>query len=204
MYSKRTGLVLGFHGCDEKVLNSVINQSSDLKKSHNSYGWLGHGIYFWENNPDRALEYAKKLKNNPRSENQKIERPAVLGAVLDLGYCLDLLDSKNLELMKVGYELISETVEESDLPINKRPFEEENDLLIRELDCAVIEALHKFNLENNKHAFDSVRSVFFEGQDLYPNAGFKEKNHIQICIRNTNCIKGFFIPRKKDSRFEIP
>ena len=40
-----------------------------------------------------------------------------------------------------------------------------------------------------------VRGVFFEGKDLYENAGFKEKNHIQIAIRNQDFIKGFFIPR---------
>ena len=45
---------------------------------------------------------------------------------------------------------------------------------------------------NNYKAFDSARGVFVEGEALYPNAGFNEKNHIQICIRNPNCIKGFF------------
>jgi hypothetical protein len=29
---------------------------------------------------------------------------------------------------------------------------------------------------------------------LYPNAGFKEKNHIQICVRTPGSIKGFFRP----------
>ena len=48
------------------------------------------------------------------------------------------------------------------------------------------------------------RGVFFEGDDLYPNAGFKEKNHIQIAIRNTNCIKGFFIPRELDNKYPKP
>jgi len=43
--------------------------------------------------------------------------------------------------------------------------------------------------------FDSVRSLFVEGEELYPGAGFHEKNHIQICIRNPNCIKSFFVPR---------
>jgi len=54
--------------------------------------------------------------------------------------------------------------------------------------------------ENNfKRA--SVRGVFFEGKDIYKNAGFKEKNHIQIAIKNPNCIKGYFIPRELDKRY---
>ncbi|SEK41780.1 hypothetical protein SAMN05421740_101809 [Parapedobacter koreensis] len=42
--------------------------------------------------------------------------------------------------------------------------------------------------------FDSVRGVFWEGNPLYPTAGFREKDHIQICIRNIDCIKGYFLP----------
>ena len=68
------------------------------------------------------------------------------------------------------------------------------DLLLKELDCRVIESLHKVRLDNGDRPFDSVRGAFMEGKEIYPNAGFKEKNHIQICIRNPNCIKGFFHP----------
>ena len=52
-----------------------------------------------------------------------------------------------------------------------------------------------------KPAFDSIRGVFFEGDELYPGAGFKEKDHIQICIRNPNCIKGYFLPRELIGNF---
>jgi hypothetical protein len=52
--------------------------------------------------------------------------------------------------------------------------------------------------------FDSVRGVFWEGKELYPGAGFMERNHIQICLRNPNCIKGFFIPRAFDGKYELP
>lgn len=45
--------------------------------------------------------------------------------------------------------------------------------------------------------FDSARGVFTEGGPAFPGAGIQEKNHIQICIRNSNAIKGFFLPRKE-------
>jgi hypothetical protein len=45
--------------------------------------------------------------------------------------------------------------------------------------------------------FDSSRGVFTEGGPAFPGAGIQSKNHIQICIRNPNCIKGFFLPRKE-------
>ena len=29
----------------------------------------------------------------------------------------------------------------------------------------------------------------------YENAGFKSKTHVQICVRNTECIMAYFLPR---------
>lgn len=78
-----------------------------------------------------------------------------------------------------------------------------NDLLLRNLDCAVIELLHSINQDNNLHNFDSVKGMFTEGSELYPNAGFRTKDHIQLCIRNLNCIKGYFHPRKTNTKFPI-
>lgn len=45
--------------------------------------------------------------------------------------------------------------------------------------------------------FDTTRGIFTEGGPAFEGAGIQMKNHIQICIRNLNCIKGFFIPREK-------
>ena len=45
--------------------------------------------------------------------------------------------------------------------------------------------------------FDSTRGVFTEGGPIYNGAEIFEKTHIQICIRNSNCIKGFFLPRRE-------
>lgn len=59
MYSITPGLVFGFHGCDKILAESVFSGKNFLFKSENAYDWLGHGIYFWENNFKRALEYAK-------------------------------------------------------------------------------------------------------------------------------------------------
>ena len=108
MYSKRQNIVLGFHGCDISVRNLVVQGNGFLKNSNNNYDWLGNGIYFWENNYERALEYATFIKNNPQRSKTKIETPSVIGAVIDLGYCLDLLDSKYLKKVKEGYDFLVE------------------------------------------------------------------------------------------------
>ena len=39
--------------------------------------------------------------------------------------------------------------------------------------------------------FDTVRGIFTEGGPAFEGAGIQLKNHIQVCIRNFNSIKGF-------------
>lgn len=206
MYSKRSGLVIGFHGCDEEVRDKVVSKKGFLlSESKNDYDWLGNGVYFWENNYQRAIQYATDLKQNPIKGRSKIKKPSVIGAVIDLGFCLDLLDNEYLKLLKTGYDLLKISHDKYDLEIPKNiAIEKQGELLVRKLDCSVIETIHQINKDLNRRQFDSVRGVFFEGNDLYPNAGFKEKNHIQIAVRNPNCIKGYFIPRILDAKHTIP
>jgi len=52
-------LVVGYHGCDRSLAESVVAAKEDLKPSHNAWDWLGHGIYFWEDSCARALRWAE-------------------------------------------------------------------------------------------------------------------------------------------------
>ncbi len=74
-----------------------------------------------------------------------------------------------------------------------------DDLLARNLDCAVINHLHDSRSRAGQQPFDTVRGVFMEGQHLYENSGFRRKTHIQICVRNPDAIKGVF--RVPDDHF---
>lgn len=202
MYSRLPAFILGFHGCDKRVVDSIMSGGiTHLRSSSNDFDWLGHGIYFWENNPDRALEFAKEQKQrNP----DMVEEPAVLGAIINLGHCCNLLDKRYLEHTKNAYDYLVSLAETAELPIpQNRNVPGDGDLLLRHLDCAVIEVMHNL-VPSDEMPYDSVRGGFFEGEELYPNSGFKSKNHIQICIRNPNCIKGYFRPIKPDGGFRLP
>ncbi len=190
MYTSRTGLILGFHGTDRSVVEDVLLGKKELEPSTNCYDWLGNGIYFWDNSPSRAMDWAVEMSKRADS---KIKDPAVIGAIIDLGFCLDLLDYKNSGLLQKGHQWLCKTAKDAgkELPVNKGRSE---DLVLRELDCAVIESLHELNNTLDETEFDSVRGVFWEGEPIYDGAMFKEKNHIQICVRRLNCIKGYFNP----------
>lgn len=203
MYTKLPAFVLGFHGCDESVVDKVVSGEDTLTGSQNDYDWLGHGIYFWENDPERALKYAEMLKAQPGRGRGRITRPAVLGAVIDLGHCLNLMKAEALGLVGETYGSLRDMAGRAgtDLPVNTPGSGGGSDLLLRRLDCAVIQLLHE---ENSGRGFDTVRGLFLEGEPLYPNAGFRARNHIQVCVRNSNCIKGYFIPRQPDKHHPIP
>lgn len=86
LYANRPNLTIGFHGCDQSVVDKVIAGEENLLASKNDYDWLGNGIYFWENNEERTLEWAVEMS---KRKNSTIKSPAVIGAVIDLkGYFL--------------------------------------------------------------------------------------------------------------------
>jgi hypothetical protein len=205
MYPAKPGLPIGFHGCDKSVRDKIVNNQSMLYESNNDYDWLGNGMYFWENNRARALEFAQNLHNSPRSDKTPIRNPSVIGATIDLGFCLDLLEKEFIELVSKSYQTLSASYSTLGLQLPENaPLGVSKDLLIRKLDCAVIENLHLFRRKNKSKPFDSARGVFIEGDPIYHSSGFYEKSHIQICIRNPNCIKGFFIPRDENKKWRVP
>lgn len=199
LYLPQHGLTTGFHACDLTVAEALLAENPTFKSSENAYDWLGHGMYFWENNLTRAQLYAEDLV-----KRKKIKEPYVIGSVLKLGYCFDLIDSLSLQTLKNDYEALKIISELSGdpLPQNSPAFSTDPDNLYRHLDCAVIEYMHATRAKAGLKPYDSVRGVFWEGNDLYPLAGFKEKNHIQLCIRNPNCIKGYFRPLDLNEVFD--
>ena len=199
-YSALSNLVIGFHGCSKEVYDKILKGDSSFKSSVNDYDWLGHGMYFWEQNLERAWEWA----NNNIRKTENFE-PAVIGAVIDLGFCLNLLNSNDIQVLKNQYAIFEVSMNIAGRPIKKNKNVGNNkDLLLRYLDCAVIESLHDEREQNSLMPFDSVRGVFIEGNPIYESSGFYEKSHIQLCIRNPNCIKGFFAPRSIINDWRIP
>lgn len=195
MYSTKPSFVYGFHGIDRDAAIRILNQEDNFRHSNNSYDWLGNGIYFWENNYQRAIQYA--LEDSKRA-NSTIETPFVLGAVLDLGNCLDLLDQKYIDFLSTSFEFFQETLNEERKPLPKNSSfgKSDFDFKKRELDCAVIRFAHQLAKKKGIY-FDSVRAAFLEGEPLYPGSMFRKQNHIQIAVINPNCIKGIFLPREE-------
>ena len=195
MYSKRSGLVLGFHGCDEDVAKKILNKQDNLYLIHNSYDWLGLGIYFWENSPARAYEFALSLKNNLNKTKNPIITPAIIDAVIDLGNCLDLLEYGMLQVLKTGYDIIDLALKKTgkEMPQNKHG-KDTDELLLRYLDCYVINMIHDMRRKNNDVPFDSVKGVFLKVMNCILVRALKKRIIYKFAFVIPIALKDTFFP----------
>jgi hypothetical protein len=188
-YEYQPSFILGFHGCDKASGESILAEDGDhLRPSQKDYDWLGHGIYFWEGNPQRAYEWACD-----RQKDGLIKQPFVLGAIIDLKHCLDLFDRSELQQILDAHTALANAFDAAKQPLPKN-VGKTPDKAGRKLDCATINFLHAYREQKQQPAYDSVRAPFLEGAPLYLDAGFRTHTHIQICVRSSACIKGYFRP----------
>jgi hypothetical protein len=189
---RHTSFVLGYHGCDKQVGEDALSGKIQLLRSEKAYDWLGAGIYFWEADPIRAMEWAVE-----RVGRGKAEQAFVVGAVINLGDCLDLTQRENIDLVKPAFKTVQKMFRQSGdtLPQNRdMSGHKRGDKLLRFLDCIVL----NYFLENvatpgpDQRIFDTVRGLFVEGAPAYPGARFHDKTHTQISVINPDSILGLF------------
>ena len=187
-YTSIRSHILGFHGCDKETGLKVLNGIEKLKPSQNKWDWLGNGIYFWEHNSMRAFQYAKDVAEGKQKAKAKIEIPFVIGCIIDLGRCLNLTEPSQYTIVKESYHSLKSTYKHTG---QKLP---ENIGSARFLDCAVFMHMH-YLLELRGHPpYDTIRGAFPEGKAIYEGCAIKDQTHIQICVRNTDSILGYFLP----------
>ena len=62
-----------------------------------------------------------RARDNPGLTNYTIKIPAVVGAIIDPGYCLNLIERNSLLILKDAYEILKGHMDNSnkEMPINK-------------------------------------------------------------------------------------
>ncbi|HUO08184.1 MAG TPA: hypothetical protein VM008_07795 [Phycisphaerae bacterium] len=83
--------VIAYHGTSTETAERLVAGEA-FDPSKNDDDWFGSGIYFWEYAPKQAWWWAEKFK--------KKKSPAVVGAIIRLGNCLDLLDPENVRVLQ--------------------------------------------------------------------------------------------------------
>jgi hypothetical protein len=161
----------GYHGTLADIAREIASKQQIIP-SENKSDWLGRGAYFWQDNPQRALSWAR--------ERYPGRTVAVVRARIRSGRCLNLLDDRYKELVKQAAGDLTNQYEEEGL---HKPRNTENGYFA--WDCAVLNHL----CENAEPPVDTICCAYhFEGPPLYDDSAICTKSHIQICVRNTDCI----------------
>ena len=192
-------ILTGYHGCDITTVYDVV-LDGNLNPSRNTYDWLGNGIYFWEDDIERAYDWAKYVSENPKLFHNRIKHPCVIG----LKNHLDLTISSARQVVREAYNNISEIYSEKgfSLPKNRKAAKGDEYLKIRELDCLVINSINEFRKAKKEPLIDVIRAPFLEGEPLYAGASFMNETHIQICVKDPAAIRGYFIPPQYKDMFK--
>jgi hypothetical protein len=185
--------VIGYHGCDATLADDILAGREKFKPSVNDYDWLGPGVYFWEFGADRARRWADDQVAAGKCASST---GAVVGAIIQLGECFDLLDTRFTKDLGESFTFFRDGLTEQgrDLPSNKgKPPE----LKLRYLDCAMI--TWYLNLAEGlpgaqRKRYDTVRGGFVEGPPAFDGSGIQAETHIQIAVRRPECIIGVFRP----------
>ena len=177
--------VVGYHGTRLETARKIVQLDEPFTPSENDYDWLGPGVYFWEYAPKRAWEWAR---------NQfKTDKIAVLGAMIRLGNCFDLLDPDNLETLASHHDQIEKDLEGTDEALPK------NYQANKYRDCAVFRSLF-LEFEDRKEPIDTCRAVFVPSESakkdrLWSHSGLFRGAHIQLCVRSIENILGVWMVR---------
>ncbi len=168
--------VVGYHGCEAVFADGVRSgriSLSDWNHSDNPFDWLGKGIYFWETSRTRAEQWAADKFGG---------RADVLQVEIDLGKCLNLLESTYHGALWEMHRSLRVVYRERHMPWptnhKKRHY----------LDCLVINAFARLE-EKQRSPFQTVRGVFEEGRPVFPGSAIRTQSHIQIAVRDVQCIR---------------
>lgn len=179
-------LVIGYHGTRRETAMRIVTQETTFKPSKNEDDWLGHGIYFWEHAPQQAWWWAKRRYASSASI-------AVLGAVIRLGNCLDLLDPENGTMLKDFHKELKKEYQDR----GEEPRADANNH--KYLDCETCEFAYRA-LEIGGLSVDSSRGVYVPtggSARLWTRSWISRDTHIQLCVRNPTCIIGSWLVEEK-------
>jgi hypothetical protein len=165
----KTLIVYGYHGTSQTKAANILKHG--FLASDNDYDWLGTGIYFFQDAPIRAKQWATQQHPN---------EPAVLRASIHLNNCIDLFDTGWQPLLKSLYNSFVEQWRMTNQPL---PRQDPDRSKAHRLDCSFLNYSIEL-LSSRDFAIDSVRAVFTEGERLFPDSAIFDLAHVQIAIRN--------------------
>lgn len=166
-------LVWGYHGTPQERAEGIVRDG--FIRSENSWDWLGHGVYFWERDFDRAMDWAAGSDR------------AVFAAVIDLSQCLDLTQMRWRDLLRDTVALAPADAADK---LRQTGFN-------HGVDCwAINRVVNETRTSDGTPRFTTVRGAFQEGAPLFSAGSGRDKesairtlDHVQICVSDESAIR---------------
>ena len=169
--------IYGYHGTSQTKAANILKHG--FRASDNDYDWLGTGIYFFQDAPLRARQWATQ---------QYPDNPAVIRSLIRLDNCIDLFDIGWQPLLKNVCNSFVEQYRETNRPLPKQQPDRSK---AHRLDCAFFN--FAIELICREQPIDSIRAAFIEGDRLFPDSAIFNLAHIQIAIRNPDLIQECYL-----------
>lgn len=181
--------VVAFHGTRKSTAKRLVAGDS-FGPSENDDDWLGHGVYFWEYAPQQAWWWAQR---------RYAEDAAVVGAMIRLGRCFDLLDPSNADVLSAAGRRHDAAMTAAGQPVPN------NANTHKYRDCAIFNYMFTKMDELDKR-YESARAVFVpllpkKGLPrLWTRSGVFRGSHVQLSVREPNNILAVWGVRR-DGRY---
>ena len=160
------GTAIGYHGTRISAAQAILDEG--FRISENQYDWLGDGVYFFQDAPQQAWDWALERYGDDA---------AVVGARIRTAECVNLLDT--------GWNSFMANVYNSYLSFLNRLGDQvpEQSGGNHRLDREVINYAVGV-LEDSGYNVACIRAAFAEGRPVYPNSAILDLTHVQIAVRH--------------------
>jgi hypothetical protein len=167
------------HDCrlsrDDNFVERLVS-GDPFTASDEDNDWFGKGVYFWEYAPKQAMWWAKDYKG--------FEQPAVVAARIRLGNCFDLLDPRNVRVLRAFKDELVEVLTAFGAPVPKNVRQH------RALDCAVFNYIYELS-DESPTPIESARGVYVPtstARRVWRGSWISEEAHVQVCVRESKNI----------------
>ncbi len=163
--------VYGYHGTSAAAAALTLQHGFQI--SRNEYDWLGDGVYFFQDAPARAWEWAIDHHRT---------NAAVIRSLIRLEDFIDLLDIQWASVLAQAYDSFLAQMKRANLPLPRQTRG------AHRLDRAVINYAVGY-LSDQGVVIRGVRGAFAEGAPVFPGSALLDRAHIQIAVRDTSIIE---------------
>jgi hypothetical protein len=171
--------LIAYHGTTSDRLNLILN--NNFTNSIRKASWLGYGTYFFYDAPGHASNWAESVAIRRQASNPTV-KPVVIEAEIDLGNCLNLLDSLYWPLVAASYASVPASVTQLAFGVagpqagfNYR-------------DCAALNAIISAFIINGT-PLDTIVAAFAEGTPIGPGSYLFDKSAVAICVQHPGLIR---------------